>query len=206
MNCRKAQEHPLVGLDVDVEGGDGDRTERVVPALIWAAVDFTTNSFAFILMNASMTGAEIASRMGTSWCEALCVYVEVTYMMALYGFLACHGCITKSHHMCQDGWPWGISHASCSKGLGFSDLVPRLVESDRKSINDNWVAGLYKASSSCRTVFFLDCQPSQRLLSYFCNLIGCRSLTFCTRHLCLATYPLTSDAAFKRVASKPWKA
>lgn len=24
------QEHPLVGLDVDVEGGDGDRTERVV--------------------------------------------------------------------------------------------------------------------------------------------------------------------------------
>lgn len=34
MNCRKAQEHPLVGLDVDVEGGDGDRTERVVPALI----------------------------------------------------------------------------------------------------------------------------------------------------------------------------
>lgn len=34
MNCRKAQEHPLVGLDVDVQGGDGDRTERVVPALI----------------------------------------------------------------------------------------------------------------------------------------------------------------------------
>lgn len=118
-------------------------------------------------------------------------------------------CMPRVHHQISShvsGWVT-LRDLACImfKRTGFSDLT-RLVESDRKSINANWVAGLYKASSSCRTVFFLDCQPSQRLLSYFCNLIGCRSLTFCTRHLCLATYPLTSDAAFKRVASKPWKA
>lgn len=43
-----AEDHPLVGFDVDVQGGDGELT----------------------------SSAEVAPRVGTAWREALCVYVE----------------------------------------------------------------------------------------------------------------------------------